>query len=119
MNYQNVITEEKIREAVNRIVEKTNPQKIIIFGSYAVDDFDKYSDLDLLIVKETDLPSHRRGRKILKELRGLKLPVDIVVYTPKEIKEWKEEKHSFISKILTEGKVIYDREEEEINTTMV
>ena len=119
MTSQNIISQNKIEEVKNRIVKNNNPQKIILFGSYATDNFTEHSDLDLLIIKKTDLPSHKRGREILKNLRGLKTPVDIVVYTPEEIKEWKEERHSFISKILKEGKIIYERETKEINSTVV
>ena len=119
MANQNIISEDKIEEVIKRIVENINPQRIILFGSYTKDNFNEHSDLDLLIIKNTDLPSHKRGRVIFKHLRGLKIPVDIVVYTPEEIKEWQNEKHSFLSKILKEGKVIYDRETKEIDTTMV
>jgi len=115
----NVISENEIKIVAKKIVENVNPQKIILFGSYCSNDFNEHSDLDLLIIKETVLPSHQRGREVFKHLRGLKIPVDIIVYTPDEIKEWKDEKHSFISKILEEGKVIYDRETKEINSTMV
>lgn len=119
MSALNTISRDKIEETVKRIVENNNPQKIILFGSYATDDFNKHSDLDLLIIKETNLPRHKRGREIRKYLRGLKFPIDIVVYTPEEINEWKDEKHSFISKILKEGKILYDRETKEIDSTVV
>ena len=119
MSSLNTIPKNKIEAAVRRIVENNNPQKIILFGSYATNNFNEHSDLDLLIIKETNLPSHKRGREIRKNLRGLKIPIDIVVYTPEEIKEWKEERHSFISKILKEGKIIYERETKEINSTVV
>ena len=119
MGNQNVISKDKIEEVVKRIVENISPQKIILFGSYSKKNFNEDSDLDLLIIKKTDLPSHKRGREIFKYLRGLKVPVDIVIYTPEEIKEWKNEKHSFLSKILKEGKIIYDRKTKYIDTTMV
>ena len=119
MSSLNVIPKNKITTAVRRIVKNNNPQKIILFGSYAPDNFNEHSDLDFLIIKETNLPSHKRGREIRKNLRGLKIPIDIVVYTPKEIKEWKDEKHSFISKILEEGRILYDRETKEIDSTVV
>ncbi|MFW6047288.1 MAG: nucleotidyltransferase domain-containing protein [Candidatus Woesearchaeota archaeon] len=119
MSSLNTISQDEIKNAVKKIAENNNPQKIIMFGSYATDKFNEYSDLDLLIIKKTDLPIRKRGREIRKNLRGLKFPIDIVVYTPEEINEWKNEKHSFISKILKEGKILYDRQTKEIDSTVV
>jgi len=61
----------KIHDIVNRIVAKFNPDKIILFGSYAAGTPNDDSDLDLLIIQDTDLPPHRRSFEIQKLLIGL------------------------------------------------
>jgi uncharacterized protein len=51
---------------VERIATKFDPDKIILFGSYAAGNATTDSDLDLLIIKDTDLPRHRRSFDIQK-----------------------------------------------------
>ncbi|MCK5172964.1 MAG: nucleotidyltransferase domain-containing protein, partial [Planctomycetes bacterium] len=52
-----MITQEQINEIADRIVEKFKPQKIILFGSYANGTPTDESDLDLMIIKDSDLAS--------------------------------------------------------------
>ena len=101
------------KEVISRVTEKIkinyNPQEIILFGSYAYGNPDKDSDLDLLIIKETDDKFRQRTlnvRRILSEENGL-IGLDILVYTPKEIAKRLEAGDSFLSKLLREGIVLY------------
>lgn len=50
-----MIGKEKINEIVNRIAQKFNPDKIILFGSYAMGNYNADSDLDFIIVKNSNL----------------------------------------------------------------
>lgn len=100
-------------EIVNKIVEKIKiqyaPEKIILFGSYAWGSPKKDSDVDLLIVKETDQKHRKRMidvRRILRDENGL-VGMDILVYTPQEINERLKINDSFISKIFKKGKIFY------------
>ena len=102
-----MISQEKFNEAINRIVKNINPEKIILFGSYAQGNPSEDSDLDILIVKEMRMPRYKRSREVKKHLRGLKIPIDVIVYTKKEIKEWEETKTAFISQAIKQGKVLY------------
>lgn len=102
-----MITQEQINTVISRIVESTKPEKVIIFGSYAYGKPDENSDLDILIIKNTDIPQFQRARGIRKHLRGLAIPIDIVVYTPQEIDEWKDTQAAFITQIVKYGKVVY------------
>jgi len=105
-----LISAEKINEVVERIVSNVNPEKVILFGSYAEGNFDDNSDLDILVVKDMDIPRYKRSRKIRKYLRGVKVPIDLLVYSQKEIDEWKDNEHAFISKVLENGEVLYGQE---------
>ena len=102
-----MITQEQINDIVIRIVENIQPQKVILFGSYAYGKPDENSDVDLLVIKDTDDPINRRGGEIRKHLRGLCIPIDILVYTQKEIDEWKDTKAAFITQVVEKGKVLY------------
>ena len=99
----------KINEIVTRIATKFNPDKIILFGSYAVGIPNNDSDLDLLIIKDTDLPLHKRSFDIQKSLIGSMVPMDILVYTNKEFEQEKNEKYSFISSAIKTSKILYER----------
>ena len=84
--------------------------KIILFGSYATNKVTENSAIDLLIIKDSNLPRYQRARNIKKALRGLKVPLDLLVYTPKEIKKWGLAKTAFITQIMAQGKLLYDRQ---------
>lgn len=96
---------------LNIIVEdlkQYHPDKIILFGSAARGDFDEYSDIDIVLVKETNKPFVKRLREVALLCR-LNEPIDILVYTPQEIEEMKKGHNFFIETILREGKVLYER----------
>lgn len=104
-----MITKQQIEEVKNRIVENFNPEKIILFGSYANGNPTENSDLDLVVIQASDLPSYKRVRPIKNELRGIGFPIDILVFTPEEVEYWKGASMAFITQVIKEGKVIYGR----------
>ncbi len=104
-----MIETSKINEVVTRIAVMFNPDKIILFGSYATGMPNIDSDIDLLIIKDTDLPRHRRSFDIQKMLIGSMIPMDILVYTNNEFEKEKNEKYSFINSAIKTSKVLYER----------
>jgi predicted nucleotidyltransferase len=77
-----MITQEQIEEIVKRIIDNYDPEKIVLFGSYAYGHPTEDSDLDLLVVKNSDLPRYKRAREIRRHLWGITdTPKDIIVYT--------------------------------------
>ena len=102
-----MISKYKINQIIKIIKDNINPEKIILFGSYANGNPDEHSDLDLLIVKDSDVPRYKRGREIRKYLRGIGVPLDIIVYTKDEIDRWKNVEEAFITQIMKNGKVLY------------
>lgn len=106
--------DKNIRKMILRMVEKIKkeyqPEKIILFGSYSWGKPTKDSDVDLLIIKKTTerhIDRAVRVRDIIdKENRSV--PLDILVYTPKELKERLRARDCFVKSILTKGEVIYE-----------
>ncbi|MFQ6101409.1 MAG: nucleotidyltransferase domain-containing protein [Anaerolineae bacterium] len=100
-----------IEQIVNRIVEQYRPEKIILFGSYAYGTPDAGSDVDLLIVKETDeRPIDRRvtvRRIAYAPRRGL--PFSPLVITPQELDRRIELGDPFYHEIIARGEVLYAR----------
>ena len=102
-----MVTQEQIISVVGKIVENINPEKIILFGSYADGKPNEDSDIDLLIIQNTDAPINKRALEVRRCLRGSKIPMDILVYTVDEFKDQLTSKYSFISNITEKGKVLY------------
>jgi predicted nucleotidyltransferase len=103
-----MITQEQINEITKRIVGHFKPQKIILFGSYANGTPTEESDLDLLIIKDSHTPSRHQNRKVRQMLSDLRVPVDIIVKTPKEFQTYKDIIGTIIYPANKFGKVIYE-----------
>lgn len=103
------VTDDLLAEMVRRIRLVGDPIKIVLFGSRARHDPRSDSDIDILIVEESNLPRYKRAPRYLRALVGLFPSKDIVVWTPQEIEEWDRVPNAFITTALREGKVLYER----------
>ena len=103
-----MITNLQIEEIKEKIAEAYKPEKIYLFGSYASGFPNQDSDLDLIIVKETNLPKHKRGCEVRKFLFGVKVPMDLKVYTPAEFESGKNNQYSFLYSAMKGSKLLYD-----------
>ena len=104
-----MLTEKEIRNLIDRIVTRIQPQKVIIFGSYAKDTATSKSDLDILVIKETELPMANRADDLKPILSNSLVPVDVHIYTPEEVEEYGREPFSFINCILNSGKIVFEK----------
>ncbi|MBM3270739.1 MAG: nucleotidyltransferase domain-containing protein [Candidatus Sericytochromatia bacterium] len=110
MNFQYPrVTSALLDDIVRRLIEAGAPSRIILFGSRARGDFRDDSDLDLLIVEESDLPRYRRSPRYYLATAGLFPARDIVVWTPQEIAEWDAVPNAFVTTAVREGKVLYEK----------
>ena len=111
MRRMKMISNEEIQNVVDTIVEHFQPQRVVLFGSYATGEATDDSDLDLLVIKDTDLPRQRRlvglGKKLTKVLVH---PMDILVYTPQEVAERSGCGGDFVTQVIREGKTVYGDE---------
>ena len=105
-----MISKAKIDSVVNKIIENFNPNKIILIGSYAAGNATEDSDLDLLVIKETEQPRRERNIEIRRNLIGSMIPMDILVYTPSEFEKEKEISFSFVSTAIENSKVLYEKQ---------
>lgn len=72
----------KIREIADLVVAALAPDRVVLFGSYAWGQPDADSDVDLyVIVAEQGEPVYRLARRAYHALRGMRVPVDLVVRT--------------------------------------
>ena len=103
----------KVREIIlkmaDKILKEYQPKMIILFGSYAYGEPTEDSDVDLLIIKDTEKRPIDRWIEVKRLLRGITptLPVSPLVYTSKEIEERTAIKDFFIEEILQKGEVLH------------
>lgn len=102
-----MLTRNEIDILVKRIAARIQPQRIIIFGSYAKGRATIKSDLDILVIKETNLPRESRATELNAMFSHSLVHVDIRFYTPEEILEYGQEPFSFLNNILTSGATVY------------
>ena len=98
-----------LRPAIQKIVRELAPQKIVLFGSYAYGSPNPHSDVDLLVIMESDQPHKERSWAVSRLLLPRPFPVDILVKTPKEVKDALAAGDFFLKEILTRGVVLYER----------
>jgi len=89
-------------------IKKYGPEKIILFGSYAREESDEYSDLDFVVIKETDKRFLERLIDVAKLIDNDLGQIDIFVYTPEEFQRMIEGGNPFIEQVLKDGRVVYE-----------
>jgi uncharacterized protein len=103
------MTIDKVKKIIQTIVQDYEPEKVILFGSYARGEENKDSDLDLMIIKETYEPYNHRAHRVRSLFNPYPCAMDLFIYTQKEFERLKNFK-SLIPHIASkEGIVIYDR----------
>ena len=102
------------------IIEKlreTNPEKIILFGSYAHGEPTDESDLDILVVTGDDIiPSSFKEKSLIylrisRAISEIKreFPIDLIVHTKAMHRKFIENNSLFARELLTKGKVLYEK----------
>jgi len=97
---------EKIDAYCKEVARKLKPETIILFGSFAKDDVNEGSDIDILVIsnfKENFLDRI----KVLLDLNRFKIPVEPIGYTPEEYAKMKKERNSFYEEVIQDCKVLY------------
>lgn len=102
------LLEKELARIIETLKREYQPQKILLFGSLVTGRTGPWSDIDLLLVKQTN----KRFVERLKEVALLTQPrvgVDFFVYTPGEFDEMSKEPNSFQHReMLEKGRVLYD-----------
>lgn len=89
------------------LITHEQPEKIILFGSYPAGQIAEWSDLDLVLVKNTSAPFLDRVRQVLTLLQP-QVGVDLLVYTPQEYEQLVNERAFVREEIAAKGQVIYE-----------
>lgn len=96
-----------IEDVVDQIAARFHPQQIILFGSYAYGKPRPESDVDLLVVMDTQLSAVQQAIKILTSI-DYRFGLDLLVYTPQHLAQRLAIGDPFIQEILQLGTVVYE-----------
>ena len=108
---------QKYLDDIKTRLEKIEPFKIILFGSVAMGNSDEESDIDLIVVLDSEKISQNYEEKMFnkmlvrKAIRDIseEIPIDLLVYTKKEFEIIMNNKNSFFREIEMQGKVLYEK----------
>ncbi len=91
------------------IATEVNAERVILFGSHARGEANENSDVDFMIIAESNMPRFKRTRELYKLFKPYPFGMDLIVYTPQEFERGKRSPVSFVSTVLREGKTLYVR----------
>lgn len=104
------VTPEKVKMAVERIIEISDPQKLILFGSYVNGKMHRDSDLDVMVIADDDIENVRKeGIRIRRALKGLRMAMDILVIKESKLKELGDVPGLIYREAIRHGEVVYER----------
>ncbi len=100
-----------LSEVVEKLKSEYKPLRIILFGSYAFGNPTEDSDIDLLILKNTNKRRVDRFVQVKKIIYNpnYKIPISPLVYTPNELEERLRIDDDFIKEIIQKGTILYER----------
>ena len=101
------VTTQEIQEFVDQIARRFQPDKVILFGSYAYGVPNAESDVDLLVLLSTKERGLSKGIEILRETAP-RFAVDVVVRTPEQYLQRIGQGDLFLRDIARRGKILYD-----------
>jgi predicted nucleotidyltransferase len=104
----------EIRRFARAVAERFQPEKIILFGSYAYGTPHADSDVDILVV----MPARNQLDQAFKIHWAIlpPFPLDLIVRTPKNMKWRLEEGDSFLREVVSKGRVLYEKDDARMGT---
>lgn len=103
-----MLSQQAIKKIVNKLVSIAHPTKVVLFGSYARNQAQEDSDLDVLVI-ESELKNKGMEMVRLRNAIGnIGIGVDVLVCSQKEVAEWGHLPGTALHQALKEGKVVYE-----------
>ena len=103
------VTHEKVEAALKKIVEISNPRKLILFGSYVTGSVKRNSDLDVLVVTGADVENSRKESvRIRRALKGISMSMDILVVSERVLDVCADTPGLIYREALRKGRIVYE-----------
>ena len=103
-----MISNKTLEEIKQKIIKTVSPEKIILFGPYANGLPSHESDIDLVVIWDTDLNPHRRNVFLSRLFPKRDFSLDIFAFTKKEVERLRDIKGTILYEAFHHGKMIYD-----------
>ncbi|MFV9503603.1 MAG: nucleotidyltransferase domain-containing protein [Oscillochloridaceae bacterium umkhey_bin13] len=103
---RHIMLEQEVERYVALLEKHIKPKCIILFGSLAENALHDWSDVDLVVIQESDQRFLDRVKAIIKILQP-KVGLDLLVYTPTEFAKLAQERPFVRDEIMTKGKILY------------
>ena len=104
------LNRQTIQAITQLIVERFQPEQVILFGSVARGEEDENSDLDLMVVLGHNDEEGRDGYAIrLAIAQNFVLPVDVLIRSADVLARYRQNPNSMLSRMLEDSHVLYDR----------
>lgn len=100
--------QDELTRFVDMVVREFSPHQIILFGSMAEGKPRLWSDIDIVVVRETDKNFIDRAMEIRDKFRT-RVGLDLLVYTPEEFRQMCADRIFFQQEIIKKGKTLYER----------
>ena len=105
------VTEDKIKQTIQSLIQTYKPLYIYSFGSYAQNNLDKNSDFDVLVV--VDEYDDARWKVTARGYAGfwdINMPIDLIVYDKAWFESSKNNDKTFCYSIIKKGRLMYARD---------
>ena len=98
--------EANIREVGRRLAAEAPEARVVLFGSHARGSATSRSDIDVLVIEPEVENTALESVRLMRAVRDLRLPVEIVVVSEREAAEWRDVRGSLVHAALSEGRVL-------------
>ena len=102
-------TQAEIQQLVDQLVAGYQPEKVILFGSHAYGTPHEDSDVDLFVIKDDPRPRFERELDARLALDSGLVPLDLIIYSPKELARADRPWNGLVRDILDKGRIVYER----------
>ncbi|WP_129125059.1 nucleotidyltransferase domain-containing protein [Geomonas oryzae] len=102
-----MLTSTDIDQVCETIVDRLHPKRIFLFGSYANGHQTEDSDIDLVVVMDSDLDPHQRNVTLKRLFPRRSFSLDAFVFTPQEFERYKDVPGTIIYTAAHEGRLLY------------
>ena len=96
-----------IQQLADRVVDEFQPERIILFGSYAYGTVTPDSDVDLLVIMRFEGKGPYKAAEIMNRVRP-RFALDLLVRTPEQVRQRLAWNDFFLREITEKGRVLYE-----------
>lgn len=97
-------SDSNLREIRRRLATEAPGARVVLFGSHARETATPRSDIDLLVIEPEVENTALESVRLMRALRDLRLPVEVVVVSEREAVEWQDVRGSLVHAALSEGR---------------